>query len=629
MKELNLSFKELLSRDKKLTFLVGAGCSIEAPACLPAGKAMMNSLIQYTCPPNEIQRISNMRDLRFEGLVEIIRDKLDNQLRVIDFYGLCDKPNNQHFFLAEMIKKGHFVLTTNFDFLIEYALIRSNVPKEDIVCVITKNDYENYYNPEELCAQGKKTLYKVHGSTRNIITKEDTRKYLITTLQGFGFNKEGLNVFQVEPFKHPLFINITKHRSLIVLGYSGSDDFDIIPTLKLLKNINNLIWVNFTYDNKRKEKIYEIDNTPPVVVFDENLNQINKILFEVKNMNNIEHIYRVDANTTRLIKNVFGVYPNISISDFDVKVDNWLKENIKKPFFIQKFQIAFSIYDEFNRYYDALRCMKNIRQHATLTGNLKLKAATLSNIGEIYRMLGNYSGALKKFEESFNIDQESGNEFGKAVNLKNIGLTYSEQGDYNGALTKILDALSIFDKLNLVGWKSTTLGVLGNIYFQQNDYSKAYQNQKEALKIQENMGNLKGKATTLANIGLIYSEQKNYPEALKNHNEALKIIELLGDVPSKSIMLMNIGTIKHKTGNYVEAIEMHEKAFQGFELSGDVRGKISVLNNLGEIYSSQSLYRKALDCFQESIQIYEKIGKIESKNALEVKDKIDRIHSLI
>jgi len=43
------------------------------------------------------------------------------------------------------------------------------------------------------------------------------------------------------------------------MGYSGSDDFDVVPTLKILKNIKNIIWLNFVYNDKGEEKIYEID----------------------------------------------------------------------------------------------------------------------------------------------------------------------------------------------------------------------------------------------------------------------------------------------------------------------------------------------------------------------------------
>ena len=228
MRLTNLTIRDLINPDSKLTFLAGAGCSIDPPSCLPAGRAMMDAIIDYTCAESEIEGIKKLKNLRFEALVEIIREKLDDELRIIDFYGLCDKPNTQHLFLADMINKGHFVITTNFDFLIEHALQQLGIPDDDIVPVITREDFEEFQDPYEQLEKGKKTVYKIQGSTKNIITEKSTRDSLIATIQAFGSNKEGDNVFQLESFKQPAFANITENRSLVIVGYSGSDDFDIV-----------------------------------------------------------------------------------------------------------------------------------------------------------------------------------------------------------------------------------------------------------------------------------------------------------------------------------------------------------------------------------------------------------------
>jgi len=126
-KHTHLSIKDLITPKAKLTFLVGAGCSVDTPSCLPAGRTMMDVIIDYTCVESEIPKIKELKELRFEQLVEIVSEHLDPELKVIDFYGLCDKPNLQHIFLAEMMKQGQFVITTNFDFLIEHALQKSGV----------------------------------------------------------------------------------------------------------------------------------------------------------------------------------------------------------------------------------------------------------------------------------------------------------------------------------------------------------------------------------------------------------------------------------------------------------------------------------------------------------------------
>jgi len=48
-----------------------------------------------------------------------------------------------------MLQKGHFVITTNFDHLIEIALIKNGVKKDRIRPVITELDFINCSNPKK------------------------------------------------------------------------------------------------------------------------------------------------------------------------------------------------------------------------------------------------------------------------------------------------------------------------------------------------------------------------------------------------------------------------------------------------------------------------------------------------
>ena len=112
MKKANVTINNLLGRDQKLTFLIGAGCSVDSPSCQPAGRSMMEAMIKFTCAESEIGKILNIRGLRYEALIEIIRDILDQKLNIIDYYGLCDKPNVQHFFIAEKLIEMHIAKPT-------------------------------------------------------------------------------------------------------------------------------------------------------------------------------------------------------------------------------------------------------------------------------------------------------------------------------------------------------------------------------------------------------------------------------------------------------------------------------------------------------------------------------------
>ena len=72
---MKLKIKDFFTKDAKLSFLVGAGCSIDAPSCLPAGIQMMEEIIRFSCPKDEQKRILNISELRFEQLVEIIQNR--------------------------------------------------------------------------------------------------------------------------------------------------------------------------------------------------------------------------------------------------------------------------------------------------------------------------------------------------------------------------------------------------------------------------------------------------------------------------------------------------------------------------------------------------------------------------
>ncbi|MBY8987984.1 MAG: tetratricopeptide repeat protein, partial [Candidatus Lokiarchaeota archaeon] len=610
MKLTDIRIRDLF-KGEKLTFLVGAGCSMDPPSCLPAGKPMMKAIINYVCADSEIEKILELEDLRFEQLVEIVRDIIDKELKIIDYYGQCDKPNLQHFFLAEMIKNGHFVMTTNFDFLIEYALQQSGVPNEVILPVITKSDYQNYSNPDDLLSKGKKSLYKIHGSTKNVVSLENTRDSLVTTIQAFGSNKEGENIFQVEPFKRPLFENISSGRSLIVLGYSGSDDFDIVPTLMVLKNLKNIVWINYIPDDGGIEKIYEINDSTLEIT--DNSDKVNQILSNIYRMHNADHVYRVNVNTTRLIEELIDIKPNLSSNNFFISPMTWLKNTINPPDEFEEYFIPYKIYADFGIIDDAMNCAKIILENADQKSDKKWKSIALNNIGLLLYDKGELDEALKHYREALEIDEQLGDLRGKATKLNNIGLLLKGKGELDEALKHYREALEIDEQLGDLRGKATRLNNIGFLLKGKGELDEALKHYREALEIDEQLGDLRGKATRLNNIGEIYRAQGNYPEALKRYKQALQIAEQLGILTIKAGCLNNIGEIYRAQGNYPEALKHYREALEIDEQLGDLRSKAMRLNNIGLLLKGKGELDKALKHYREALEIAEQLGDLSRK----------------
>ena len=140
-----ISMEEIFHLTDKLYFLVGSGISCNPPSCLPSENSFTKMLIKHLIPKELVRGkevtflyiISEFVDfnreemridkdfLRFEALMGIIQ-RFNPELQVLNIYTKYQTPNLNHYFLAEMVLKGHNVLTTNFDSLIEYTLLESD-----------------------------------------------------------------------------------------------------------------------------------------------------------------------------------------------------------------------------------------------------------------------------------------------------------------------------------------------------------------------------------------------------------------------------------------------------------------------------------------------------------------------
>lgn len=610
MKSINLKTNDLINNGENLTFLVGAGCSVDPPSCLQTGFKMMKTIFEYILPKSEINSILTMEGIRFEWLIEFFRTEYDPKLRIIDFFEYCDKPNKMHLFLAEMRKKGHFVITTNFDFLIERALIKSGIEKKNIICIITKNDYIKFSDPEEIYRQGKYPIYKIHGSTKNFITNENTKDSLIVTLSKLGQNKEGLNIFNVEPYKRQLFDNISNERSIIIMGYSGSDDFDIIPTLKSLNNIKNLVWIDHIQSHNGTEKIYDISEEDIKNL--QSSTKVFQILKDIKKINNTERIYLVKANTSDLVKKLNIRTEKVDSNNFSMSFMEWLIKNTKRPKDDRpRFNNAYRIYSEFGKYDDALRCEKKCLKLCLDMRDIEGIILCLNNIGSLHRKRGDYSKSLKSLTKADKLIRKHGyfDRLGKTLN--NFGLVYSETSSYENALNYFKEAYESHKKFDNHRGKIAVLGNMGVVYKDLNQFDKALKCYSKCLNYVQEVGELRAIAGYLLNIGELHYKQNDFEKALENYKLSKKIFEELNDLQNVGGILVNIATIYGGTKRHSLELKNLQKSLKISELLGDKQLEALSLQNIGtHYYYGEQNYNKALKYYYLTLDIYESIENL-------------------
>ena len=615
-KEYEENIEALFPPKSRYTFLVGAGISMDPPTNMPSARQIVRNLLELCAPPEEVENLLSLDMLRFELVVEKIQDIFDEDLKFLDYLEYVTEPNIIHLFLSNAITRGNYVVTTNFDYLIEQALMRVLGANwhQDIIPVISKEDFIFYQDPKNLINSSKYPLYKIHGSKYDIITGKDTRESLITTMSALGKDREGGETFAIEPYKKPAVFNLMNERTLVVMGYSGSDDFDIGPALREMPFLNRLIWI----DHSQKDQIEIIKmKKKEKLIFSENQSHLEQLLEEISFSGDFEVIL-IKTNTSKFIHtNLWKIFlPYLPVNEINLresekkipKFSEWVKSLYEDVPSIEKYKFACQLFYYLKELKATKRCSEKGILLAEETNDITSKSYFLNFLGMINQITGNYERALKNYENAFQIDESLKDIAGKATDLNNIGSIFLTLGKYDEALENYYQALEIVDGLGDLSRKAACKNNIGRLHEIRNELDLALNNYLEAVKITEEVGDLSRKTALLNNIGMIYKNRDEYNTSLEYYNEALRISDLLGDLYGKVILLNNIGRVYDEYKNYGKALEKYNEAVQIAEQLGDLSEKAGSLNNIGSVYLAQGSSDMALEKYREALHIEERLG---------------------
>lgn len=244
-------------------------------------------------------------------------------------------------------------------------------------------------------------------------------------------------------------------------------------------------------------------------------------------------------------------------------------------------------------------------------------------IGDVYRMVGNFTLAVKSYHSAIDIS-ESNNysamkadaSVGLALSMRGLGNwkdalfyinkaknyysknrdieglafslwaeagTYRIKGDIKKAIETYLESKKLFQSIKDrygIGYCICGIGGASRIAGKFADSMKYY---KSANKIFTDLKDKFGIAYSYCGIGNAYRMSLNFKKAFEFFNRASKIYEKIGDIVSYSYTLWGIGTSHKMLGNYEEANIFINKAFLNFTKTKDPRGIIYCNLAKGEI----------------------------------------------
>jgi len=221
-------------RPQELVLLVGAGVSCDAPTGLPTARAFLSELYRLTLPESvECPLLFDpLYGPRFELVLDVLRRAFDSNLTLLHCFARVE-PNENHRCLATLARQGAVLVTTNFDVMLERALS-------------VFGDARSYYLPrdfdsgESLLLSATPSVWHLHGAVEDHLSGEIRTASVIASIGDVLTQRHQL---QLGGAKFRFLCQALEGRDLVVVGYSGSDDYDITQALIDVPGIRSVTWV--------------------------------------------------------------------------------------------------------------------------------------------------------------------------------------------------------------------------------------------------------------------------------------------------------------------------------------------------------------------------------------------------
>lgn len=262
-----------------IALFVGSGISVDAPSCLPNGDQLRDSIFDCLIAEQGLPErlILEAREatsrMRLEVFLNIFYEwrGSDESGSSLDFM-LRAVPNRNHYYIAHLVRTKWIkhIVTTNFDCLIEAALGGHPVP---VAVYCSDTDFEHL--TVDASCQG---IFKLHGSVLDGTGRSAMRTIKASITEIAAPTGEGVK-------KSNILRHILENHTVIFLGYSGRDEFDIHPAIYGSRP-KQIIWV----DHRSEDGVMILESYRDVLAC-EHYDNVSRLMMKH------QHTMRLRCNT--------------------------------------------------------------------------------------------------------------------------------------------------------------------------------------------------------------------------------------------------------------------------------------------------------------------------------------------
>ena len=175
------------------------------------------------------------------------------------------------------------------------------------------------------------------------------------------------------------------------------------------------------------------------------------------------------------------------------------------------------------------------------------------------------------------------------------GVFQKKLGNYSDALKTYQDAVNIAllynDSASIAIFHTNT----ANIYQEIGEPEKALEYIAQALDLHKKLGNERGIAATSLTLANILNSSGQFAEALPHYEAALNFCEANGLTGNVGLIQSNLGVLEKRLGNYASAEVYFNKAKQNLGRVGNKQGLALVYGNLADLEVAREGWENAIE----------------------------------
>lgn len=581
----------------KYVIIAGAGVSRDYPSEFPTAIQIINDIVCALSSDDSIRRDLLRKDiregicdecklsgdfLRFETLIDAL-SLVDKKLNVLDAIKYYTNPNSNHYNLARLAIEGHYVFTPNFDDLIERAILDLGYTPQTIC---SKNDFHSF----SFASTNAVPVFKLHGSyyqyTGNESRKIKAKRTMQASLASILSKNDAL---LLDSCKIILLAECVKKSSeVIFVGYSGSDDFDIVPSLMSL-NLGNVLWINHNeyvcYENTVKKYLDDEGGRSRLLRKQFDLSKGTVKLY--------------DTNTCVFLAALGKQQmPNTTIQSirtpFKKHIANWANElsEDEKKYIVGKLYQKLELYD------------KAIRQYTQIPQTSYYYIYSQLQLYSCLDQQSKYDEALsmlRSLKTIINIEEEKNC-------LEIIGaeayLMYRRNENVEETEKRFLDVIRASGKSSSL--RQNTMNNYALFLRDQSRIAEAMTYFKQSYNLAVKHGDLLRGCWAASNMANLQYDRGRIDDSEKILNKGCVHAEMLGDQRQVGVFENLLANISYLRGKLDLAIAYCNRSIERDEYLGNENDSSVNELLLGQCYFDQEDYRKASEHYEIALNLFNK-----------------------